>query len=46
MARHPELFGQPGRIKEVLCATATDLGRDRLFQGAGVVDSLRAIQAV
>jgi subtilisin family serine protease len=46
MARHPELIGQPGRIKEVLCATATDLGRDRLFQGAGVVDSLRAIQAV
>jgi serine protease AprX len=46
MARHPELIGQPGRIKEVLCATATDLGRDRFFQGAGVVDSLRAIQAV
>lgn len=46
MARHPELIGQPGRIKDVLCGTATDLGRERFFQGAGVVDSLRAIQAV
>ena len=30
----------------MLCATATDLGRERYFQGAGVVDALRAIQAV
>ena len=46
MARHRELVGQPERIKQVLCETATDLGRERYFQGAGMVDVLRAIQAV
>ena len=29
MARHRELIGQPRRVKEILCATATDLGRER-----------------
>jgi subtilisin family serine protease len=46
MSRHRELIGQPRRIKEILCATATDLGRERRFQGAGMVDVLRALQAV
>ncbi|HWC27947.1 MAG TPA: S8 family peptidase [Solirubrobacteraceae bacterium] len=46
LARHPELIGQPAAIKHVLCATATDLGRERHFQGSGVVDALRAIQSV
>jgi subtilisin family serine protease len=46
LARHPELIGQPAEIKRVLCATATDLGRERYFQGSGVVDALRAIQSV
>jgi subtilisin family serine protease len=46
MARHRELVGQPARVKQVLCATATDLGRERYFQGAGMVDVLRALQAV
>jgi hypothetical protein len=46
MARHPELIGSPLEVKRVLCATATDLGRERYFQGAGVVDALRAIQSV
>jgi subtilisin family serine protease len=46
MARHPELIGDPGRVKAVLCGTATDLGRLPDFQGAGVVDALRALQAV
>ena len=46
MARHQELKGQPGRIKEILCRTATDLGRERYFQGAGMLDVLRAIQSV
>ena len=46
LARHPELIGQPAEIKRVLMATATDLGRDRYFQGSGVVDALRAIQSI
>ena len=46
MARHPELIGSPREIKRVLCETATDLGRERYFQGSGVVDALRAIQSV
>jgi len=46
LARHPELIGRPAEIKRVLCATATDLGRERYFQGSGVVDALRAIQSI
>ena len=46
MARHDELVGRPIRIKEILCRTATDLGRERYFQGAGMLDILRAMQAV
>jgi len=46
MARHRELIGHPKRIKEVLMRTATDLGRERSFQGAGLVDALRALQSL
>jgi subtilisin family serine protease len=46
MARYEELIGRPRRIKEILTATATDLGREHYFQGAGMVDILRALQSV
>jgi subtilisin family serine protease len=46
LARHRELLGQPDRVKEILCSTSTDLGRERYFQGTGMVDVLRAIQSV
>lgn len=46
MARHSELVGEPTRVKKILCGTATDLGRERYFQGNGLVDVLRAIQSV
>lgn len=46
MARHPELIGDSARIKRVLCDTATDLGRERYFQGHGLVDVLRALQSI
>ena len=46
MARHPELMGQPERVKQIIVDNCTDLGRERSFQGAGLVDVLRAIQAV
>jgi subtilisin family serine protease len=46
MARYREFVGQPERIKQVLCENATDLGRERYFQGNGMLDVLRALQAV
>ena len=46
MARYPELIGRPGRIKEILMSTATDLKREAYFQGAGLLDVLRALQSV
>ena len=46
MSRYPEMIGQPDRIKQVLCRSATDVGRERAFQGHGVLDILRALQSV
>ena len=40
------LLGDPARVKDILCSSATDLGRERYFQGHGLVDVLRALQAV
>jgi serine protease AprX len=46
MARHRELIGRPNTIKQILCKSATDLGREVSFQGAGMLDILRALQSV
>jgi hypothetical protein len=46
MARYSELVGQPRRIKSILCQSATDLGRERSFQGHGMLDVLRAFQSI
>lgn len=46
MARYEELIGKPLRIKQILTSTTTDLGRERYFQGAGMLDILRALQSV
>jgi subtilisin family serine protease len=46
IARYRELVGRPERVKEILCRTATDLGRERTFQGHGLVDALRAMQSI
>ncbi len=46
IARNPELIGQPRRVKEILCETATNLGRRRDFQGRGLTDVLRALQYI
>ena len=45
MARFPELIGRPSRIKEILLQSTTDLKRESSFQGAGLLDILRALQA-
>ena len=41
-----EFIGQPEAVKQIFLSTATDLKRDRYFQGAGLVDLMRAIQSV
>ena len=46
VARYRELLGRPERVKDILCSTATDLGRERAFQGSGLVDVLRAMQSI
>ena len=46
MARYSELIGEPRRIKRILCESATDLGRERSFQGHGMLDVLRAFQKI
>lgn len=44
LARNRELVRNPRRVKAILCESATDLGRERYFQGHGMLDILRALQ--
>jgi len=41
-----EFIGQPDKVKEIFLSTATDLKREKYFQGYGLVDLMRAIQSV
>lgn len=41
-----EFIGRPEEVKRIFLDAATDLGRERYFQGHGVVDIMRAIQSV
>jgi serine protease AprX len=41
-----EFVGLPEDIKDLLVKNATDLGRERSFQGGGLVDMMRTIQAM
>jgi serine protease AprX len=45
LSRYPELRKTPAKVKEILCQSAFDLGREKAFQGAGLVDVLHALQA-
>lgn len=44
--RYTELKGKPSEVKRILCETATDLKRERSFQGAGLLDILRAMESM
>ena len=41
-----EFIGKPEAVKDIFLSTATDLKRERYFQGHGLVDLMRAIQSV
>ncbi len=40
---HSEFRGNPRKVKEIFKETANDLGRDKAFQGAGLIDLYRAL---
>jgi serine protease AprX len=46
LSAHTEFRGNPRQVKAILLKTATDLDRDPAFQGAGLIDIMRAILAV
>lgn len=41
-----EFIGKPFEVKRIFLASATPLGRERYFEGHGLVDLMRAIQSV
>jgi serine protease AprX len=41
-----EFIGQPEKVKQIFLSTATDLRREKYFQGHGLVDLMRAIQSI
>lgn len=46
LSGHHEYRGDPDSVKAIFLKTATDLGRDRAYQGAGMLDLLRAMMSV
>ncbi len=42
----PEFVNRPDEVKKIFVEAATTLGRERYFEGAGLVDLMRALQAV
>ncbi|GAA3180752.1 S8 family peptidase [Streptomyces virens] len=46
LSARPEFIGRPRQIKRMLTASATDLGRERYAQGAGLVDLMRMLANV
>jgi serine protease AprX len=41
-----EFIGRPDEVKRIFLESATSLGRERYFQGHGLVDLMRAIQSI
>jgi subtilisin family serine protease len=45
MSARTEFVGQPFLLKKLFCDTATDLGRHEFYQGAGLIDLMRALSS-
>jgi subtilisin family serine protease len=41
-----EFIGKPLEVKKIFLSTATPLGRERYFEGHGLIDLIRAIQSI
>lgn len=41
-----EFIGKPLEVKKIMADSATDLHRERYFQGSGLIDLMRALQSV
>jgi subtilisin family serine protease len=46
LSARPEFIGRPQQVKSLLIQSATDLGRERYAQGAGLVDLMRMLANV
>ena len=46
LSARPEFIGRPDQVKSMLTHSATDLGRERYAQGAGLVDLMRMLANV
>ena len=46
LSARPEFIGRPDQVKSLLTQSATDLGRERYAQGAGLVDLMRMLANV
>jgi subtilisin family serine protease len=46
LSARPEFIGRPEQVKSLLTQSATDLGRERYAQGAGLVDLMRMLANV
>lgn len=43
LSARPEFIGRPREVKQLLCESATDLGREAYAQGHGLVDLMRML---